>query len=214
LSTSDRQIRVAIVENHKLVSESLGLLLDGQPDIEVTGYAGSVNEAAALPPSVSPDVIIVDFHLPDGTGRDAVLSIRQSHPKAKFVFLSRDGSDEAVLAAMQAGASAFVHKSRAALEVIETIRKVAAGQSLIDPSTVSAILNRSRDREAKRESLTARELEVLQLMAAGTSSRKIAAKLGISYTTVRTHIRAIDAKLGAHSKIESVVTARELALVT
>jgi DNA-binding NarL/FixJ family response regulator len=129
------------------------------------------------------------------------------------VFLSRDGSDEAMLAAVESGASAFVHKSRAALEVIDTIRKVAAGQSLITSSTVSGVLSRTRDREAKRESLTARELEVLRLMAGGMSSRKIAAQLGISYTTVRTHIRAIDAKLGAHSKIESVVTARDLELV-
>jgi DNA-binding NarL/FixJ family response regulator len=90
---------------------------------------------------------------------------------------------------------------------------VAAGQSLITSSTVSGVLSRTRDREAKRESLTARELEVLRLMAGGMSSRKIAAQLGISYTTVRTHIRAIDAKLGAHSKIESVVTARDLELV-
>jgi DNA-binding NarL/FixJ family response regulator len=213
LATSGRQIRVAIVENHQLVSESLGRLLDGEPDIEVTGYAGSVQEAAALPLSVSPDVVIVDFHLPDGTGRDATRSIRRVHSKARFVFLSRDGSDEAMLAAVESGASAFVHKSRAALEVIDTIRKVAAGQSLITSSTVSGVLSRTRDREAKRESLTARELEVLRLMAGGMSSRKIAAQLGISYTTVRTHIRAIDAKLGAHSKIESVVTARDLELV-
>jgi DNA-binding NarL/FixJ family response regulator len=213
LSTRPGQIRVVIVENHQLVSESLGRLLEGEPDIEVTGYASSVQEAAALPPSVSPDVVIVDFHLPDGSGRDATRSIRAVHPKARFVFLSRDGSDEAMLAAMESGASAFVHKSRAAAEVIGTIRKVAAGESLIAASTVSGVLSRTRDREAKRESLTARELEVLQLMAAGMSSRKIAAQLGISYTTVRTHIRAIDAKLDAHSKIESVVAARDLELV-
>jgi DNA-binding NarL/FixJ family response regulator len=209
----NRQIRVAIVENHQLVSDSLGLLLDGQPDIEVTGYASSVTEATALPPSVAPDVAIIDFHLRDGTGHDAALLIRAAHPKVRVVFLSRDDSDEAMLAAIESGASAFVHKSRAASDVIDTIRKVAAGQTLFSRSTIATVLGRTRGREAIRERLTPRELEVLRLMAGGMSSRKIAQHLGLSYSTVRTHIRAIVAKLGVHSKLESVVTARELELV-
>jgi two-component system, NarL family, response regulator DevR len=213
-TNGSRRIRVAIVENHQLVSESLGLLLDGQPDIEVVAYAGSTTDAAVMSPSVPLDVVIMDLHLEgNANGRDAARLIRQTHPGTRFVFLTRDDSDDAMLAAVEAGASAFLHKSRAASEVIDTVRKVAAGASLISPSTISGLLSRTRDRETIRESLTPRELEVLQLMSEGVASRQIAKRLGISYTTVRSHIRSIDAKLGAHSKIESVVTARDLELV-
>lgn len=210
----NRRIRIAIVENHQLVSESLGMLLDGEPDIEVIAYASSVADAAAMSTDVMPDVVIMDLHLDgSGNGRDAAGLIRQTHPETKFIFLTRDDSDDAMLAAVEAGASAFLHKSRAASEVIDTVRKVAAGASLISPSTISGLLSRARDRETMRERLTPREIEVLQLMSEGMASRHIAKRLGISYTTVRSHIRSIDAKLGAHSKIESVVTARDLELV-
>jgi DNA-binding NarL/FixJ family response regulator len=206
-------VRVLIVENHQLVSESLGMLLDAQPDLHVVGYAASVSEAATLPPAVSPDVVIVDFHLDDGFGDEAVAAIKKVHPRARFIFLTRDDGDGALLAAVESGASAFIHKSRAASELIATVYKVAQGGTFITPQAISGVLRRTRDREVKRDKLTPREREVLQLMSEGMASRQIAKQLGISYTTVRTHIRSIDSKLGAHSKIESVVTARELELV-
>src|SRR3989442_12584677 len=126
-------IRVVIVENHQLVSESLALLLDGQKDMEVVGTAASVGEASALPKELSADVVVMDFHLGDGTGHDAALPMRDSFPNVRFVFLSRDDSDDARLAAVEAGASAYLHKSSPASDVIDTIRKVAAGEVLITP---------------------------------------------------------------------------------
>lgn len=206
-------IRVVIVENHQLVSESLGLLLDGQPDIEVAGYAASVSEASALLPNVKPDVVLMDFHLDDGTGYDAASAISRLQPAAKFVFLSRDETDEAKLAAVRAGASAFLHKSRAASEVVDAVRKVARGATLISPRAIAELLSRGDDRDAVRESLSPREREVLQLMAEGVATRQIAARLGISYSTVRTHVRSISSKLGSKSMLHTVVTARELELV-
>ena len=95
-------IRVVIVENHQLVSESLGLLLDGQKDMEVVGKATSVAEAGALPRQISPDVVVMDYHLGDGTGHEAALAMRDSFPNVRFVFLSRDESDDARLAAVEA----------------------------------------------------------------------------------------------------------------
>lgn len=103
---SSRATRIVIVENHQLVSESLGLLLDAQPDMEVVGRATSVAEAQSLPRKVMPDIAVMDFHLDDGTGRDAAIAMREIFPNVKFVFLSRDGSDDARLAAVEAGASA------------------------------------------------------------------------------------------------------------
>src|SRR2546425_10692277 len=120
-------IRVVIVENHQLVSESLALLLDGQKDREVVGTAASVGEASALPKELSADVVVMDFPLGDGTGPDAALAMRDSFPNVRFVFLSRDESDDARLAAVEAGASAYLHKSSPASDVIDTTRKDAAG---------------------------------------------------------------------------------------
>jgi DNA-binding NarL/FixJ family response regulator len=207
-------VRVVIVENHQLVSESLALLLDSQKDMEVVGRAGSVVEAAALTPTAAPDVIVMDYHLGDGTGRDAVATMRPRFPGARYVFLSRDDSDDARLAAVEAGASAYVHKSSPASEVIGAIRNVAQGASLISPAMVARLVSRGKEREHMRDSLSPREREVLQLMADGVGTREIGQRLGISYSTVRTHLRAIGAKLGARSMLNAVVTARELDLVT
>ncbi len=207
------RIRVVIVENHQLVSESLGFLLDAQKDMEVIGRARSVAEAQALSRELPPDVAVLDFHLDDGTGRDAALVLRDLYPNARFVFLSRDGSDHARLAAVEAGASAYLLKSGPASEVIDAVRKVAQGMTLISPAAIARLVSRGRDRESVRDSLSPRELEVLQELADGVATREIGRRLGISYSTVRTHIRAISAKLGTRSMVNTVVTARELELV-
>jgi DNA-binding NarL/FixJ family response regulator len=206
-------IRVVIVDNHQLVSESLGLLLDAERDIAVVGKAASVAEASVMPKELAPDVVVMDFHLGDGTGQAAAQAMRQTYPNVKFVFLSRDESEDAHLAAVEAGASAYVHKSSLAADVIQTIRNVANGASLITPAMVATLVSNGREREHVRDSLSPREREVLRLMATGIPSRQIARRLGISYSTVRTHIRAISTKLGAHSMVNAVVTARELELV-
>ena len=213
INGTGRLIRVAIVENHQLVSESLGALLDGEHDMEVVGKATSVAEAAAIPVSASPDIVVMDYHLDGGTGQEAAMAMRTRFPGARFVFLSRDDSDAAQLAAVEAGASAYLHKSVPGSEVIESIRKVAAGTSLISPAMVARLVSHGRDRAHIRESLSPRELEVLQLMAEGVATRQIARKLGVSYSTVRTHARSISAKLGTKTMVNSVVTARELELV-
>jgi DNA-binding NarL/FixJ family response regulator len=137
-----------------------------------------------------------------------------THPAARFLFLSRDVSDEARMAAIQAGASAYLHKSSDSAELIDAIRRVARGESLISPASIAKLLSRNRDRDSLRESLSAREREVLQLVADGIPTRQVALKLGISYTTVRTHLRSISAKLGARSMLSAVATARDLELVS
>ena len=207
------RVRVAIVENHHLVSESLRLLLDDQQDMTVVATAASVAEAASITRAADPDVVVMDFHLGDGTGRDAALAMRPAFPLVRFVFLSRDGGDDARLAAIEAGASAYVLKTDPAERVIDAIRKAAAGVSSISPQAIARLVSKGRSRDFARESLSHREREVLQLMAAGVPTRQIGQRLGISYSTVRTHIRSISAKLGTRSMLNAVVTARELELV-
>lgn len=196
-----------------MVAEGLAALINDQSDMRVVGSAGSVADSITRTAELEPDVILIDFRLTDGTGADAAAAIRQLRPEAKLVFLTREDTDSARFAALEAGASAFIHKSRAAQEVVDAIRTVAQGGTLFTPRSIAKLLNTRRETEAQLERLTAREKEVLRLMAEGISSRDIASKLGISYTTVRTHIRSLGSKLGVHSKLEAIVKARELALV-
>ncbi|HEX9363929.1 MAG TPA: response regulator transcription factor [Candidatus Dormibacteraeota bacterium] len=205
--------RVLIVEDHQVVAEGLAALINDQKDMTVVGHAGSVADSVARTAELNPDLVLVDFRLTDGTGADAAAAIRQIRPDAKLIFLTREDSDATRFAALEAGASAFIHKSRAAQDVVDAIRTVAGGGTLFTPRTIAQLLNTRREVEAQLERLTMREKEVLRLMAEGTSSREIAGKLGISYTTVRTHIRSLGSKLGVHSKLEAIVKARELALV-
>lgn len=211
--SSGQPIRVIIVENHQLVSESLGALLDAQTDMEVVARASSVAEASTLSRGLAPHLVVMDFHLGDGTGHEAAIAMRDLYPNVKFVFLSRDETEDAQLAAVEAGAAAYVHKSTPANDLVRAIRDVARGASLFTPATIARLVARGRDREHMRESLSPRELEVLQLLADGIATREIAKQLGISYSTVRTHVRSISHKLGARSMVSAVVTARELELV-
>jgi RNA polymerase sigma factor (sigma-70 family) len=205
--------RVLIVEDHQVVAEGLAALINDQDDMRVIGSAASVADSVAKAVELKPDLVLVDFRLTDGTGADAATAIRQMRPDTKLIFLTREDSDAARIAALEAGASGFIHKSRAAQEVVDAIRAVAAGGSLFTPRSIAQLLNTRREVESQLERLTPREKEVLRLMAEGTSSREIASRLGISYTTVRTHIRSLGSKLGVHSKLEAIVKARELALV-
>jgi DNA-binding NarL/FixJ family response regulator len=202
-----------IVEDHLIVNEGLAALLNDQPDMIVVGSAGSVAESVPLAQLQAPDVLLLDFRLPDGNGADVGMRIRDLQPDVKLVFLSRDDSDSARIAAVEAGASAFIHKSRAASEVVDTIRAVAGGAMLMTPRTIATLLNKRRTMSGQLQSLTPRERDVLRLVAAGMASRDIAKQLGISYTTVRTHIRSLGRKLNVHSKIEATAKARELGLV-
>jgi len=205
--------RVLIVEDHQVVAEGLAALINDQKDMKVVGQAGTVAESVGLAAELKPDLVLIDFRLTDGTGADAATAIRQLRPETKLIFLTREDSDAARFAALESGASGFIHKSRAAQEVVDAIRTVADGGNLFTPRGIAQLLNSRREIEAQLEKLTAREKEVLRLMAEGIASRDIASKLGISYTTVRTHIRSLGSKLGVHSKLEAIVKARELALV-
>lgn len=210
----EQPTRVLIVEDHRVVAEGLAALINDQSDMTVVSNVGTVGESLTAASEWNPDVVLLDFRLPDGTGADAANAIRGIRPAAKMIFLTREDTDAARFAAVQAGASAFVHKSRAAAEVVNAIREVARGKMLITPRTIATLLAKRRDIDAQLERLTPREKDVLGLMAEGLSSRAIAAELHISYTTVRTHIRSLGYKLAVHSKLEAVVKGRELGLLS
>jgi two-component system, NarL family, response regulator DevR len=206
--------RVLIVEDHRVVAEGLAALINSEADMHVVGTVGTVAECVPAASELHPTVVLLDYRLPDGTAPEAADAIRSIRPEAKVVFLTREDTDAARFAAVQAGASAFIHKSRAAAEVVAAIREVARGRMLITPRTIATLLAKRKSVEEQLEKLTQREKEILRLMAEGLPSRAIAAKLGISYTTVRTHIRSLGGKLGVHSKLEAIVKAREMGLIS
>ena len=209
----DHPTRVLIVEDHRVVAEGLAALINHQADMKVVGSVGTVAECIPAAAELNPDVVLVDFRLPDGSGPDAAAAIRGIRPAAQMIFLTREDTDAVRFAAVQSGASAFLHKSKAAADVVAAIRDVARGKMLITPRTIATLLTKRRSIEAQLERLTPREKEVLTLMAEGFPSRAIAAELGISYTTIRTHIRSLGSKLAVHSKLEAIVKARELGLI-
>jgi len=210
----DEPTNVLIVEDHRVVAEGLSVLINAQADMKVVGSVGAVAECVTAVAELDPDVVLLDFRLPDGTGPDAANAIRAIRPAARMIFLTREDTEAARFAAVQSGASAFLHKSRAAAEVVGAIREVARGKMLITPRTIATLLGKRRAIEAQLERLTPREKQVLRLMAEGHPSRDVAARLGISYTTVRTHIRSLGSKLAVHSKVEAIVKARELGLIS
>lgn len=206
--------RVLIVQNHAVVAQGLSVLLDRQADLEPTGTAGDGGTAVALACATRPDVVLLDYQLRDIAGADVARAIRLRQPKTPILFLSEDDSDQAVLEAVDAGARAYLHKSRAAAELVAAIRRVAKGEMLISGATMTRIRQRRAEVGDVFETLTAREQEILRLMAHGLESKTIARQLGIRYGTVRSHFRNLSGKLGAHSKIEAVAKARQFGCLT
>jgi len=212
-------IRVMIIEDHPVVAEGLSSLLADYPDLEVVAGAMSVAEVSPVLAAASPDVAVIDFHLPDGTGADAADVIRARSGSTAIVFLSADDTDEPLLAAVEAGASSYLLKSSSGEEIVQSIRAAAAGETLIPAATMASALARRRelDREQATQAqllarLTPREKEILGLMIHGADNRAVAERLQISYATVRTHVRSILAKLDARSQLDAVAKAVQLGL--
>ena len=191
----------------------MAALINDQADMRIVGMTGSVMESLEHAADFKPDIVLVDYHLGDGKGTEAAVAVRQAHPTARVIVLSHDDGVAARFAALQAGASAFIHKSNGGSNVLQAIRDVANGKSLFTPGDVATLIAAGKEIDGRRASLSHREIEILRLMAAGMSSRDIATALVIGYTTVRTHIRSIGQKLDAHSKVEVVLKARKLQLL-
>jgi len=213
-------ITVLIVEDHRLMVEGLAALLGEAPELRVVGTASSVREAVEAARTLQPQVVLMDFRLPDGNGADATEKIRQERPQVAVLFLSADVSDEAMMRAVDAGACGYVSKGASADELTNAIRRAGEGEFLLPAATMSRLLARQREarrseaaREKLHEELTAREREILKMMAAGLDNYDIAEKLGIGYGTVRSHVRGVLEKLGARSRLQAVALARDTGLL-
>jgi two-component system response regulator DevR len=205
--------KVLIVEDHIVVGDGLQALIEDEVDLCVVGRAASVSEAVCRAGELDLDVALVDYRLPDGTGADAAAAILRRHPKARILFLSQNDSDVARMSAYAAGAAGYLLKSQAATEVVDALRRVARGETLIASREVADLLALRHRMTYLVDKLTRRELEVLSLMANGMDNLRIATQLGIRYGTVRSHVRNLVAKMGVHSQLEAVNRGLELSLV-
>ena len=198
-------VRVLIVEDHEVLATSLAMVLDAEPDLHTVGRVGTLAEARRAVATTAPDVVILDHNLPDGEGVSTIEDLRALHEGAAFVVLTASTSDAVLVAAVQAGASGFVSKTRGVAEVTTAVRAAAAGEAVISPEMLMRLLPRFREGATEPSvKLTEREQEVLTLLAEGLSNAAIGERLFVSVHTVRNHVANLSAKLGAHSKLEAL----------
>jgi DNA-binding NarL/FixJ family response regulator len=223
----ERAIRLVIVDDHRVVTEALNSLLGRRADMQVAALAHDRAELANLPAQTEPDVILMDFLLPDGPAVQDLTAIKLRWPGAAIVFLSADGSEESMLAAVEAGAIGYLLKSGPASEVEAAVRAAAEGRMVFSQHQLASLLLRLRHRQRERlveeqqrreqcrllDALTARELAVLQLIVAGLDNKSIARRLRIGTGTVRAHVQHVLEKLAVHSKLEAAALAVERELV-
>ena len=214
-------IRLLICDDQALVRAGFRAILEAQPDIEVAGEAENGAEALALAERRAPDVILMDIRMPVLDGVEATRRLVAAGSPARILVLTTFDLDEYVHAAIRAGASGFLLKDVTPAKLIEAIRVVASGDALLAPSVTRRLLERfattlpQRDQSSEAlGELTARETEVLRLLAGGLSNAEIAAELVVSEATVKTHISSVLRKLGLRDRVQAVIVAYETGLVT
>jgi DNA-binding NarL/FixJ family response regulator len=209
-SPGNDPIRVFLLDDHEVVRRGIKELLEGEPDIVVVGESGLAAEAARRIPALRPDVAILDARLPDGSGIDVCREIRSRDPEVKALILTSYDDDEALFAAIMAGAAGYTLKQVRGNDLVDTVRRVAAGQSTLDPSVTAAVLDRVRngppvDKELER--LTAQEQRILDLIGQGMTNRQIGEQLYLAEKTVKNYVSSMLAKLGLTSRTQAAIFA-------
>jgi DNA-binding NarL/FixJ family response regulator len=198
-------IRVLIVDDHEVLASSLAKTLDTEPDLRSVGVAGSLERAAELIRTSAPDVLLLDHRLPDGDGVAAIGRLRELRPSMAVIVLTASPSEHLMVAAVEAGVSGFLSKTRSLAEVTSAVRAAAVGEAVISPEMLARLLPRlGGSRRVGAATLTEREREILGLIAEGLSNAAIAERLVVSVNTVRNHVANLLAKLGARSKLEAL----------
>jgi DNA-binding NarL/FixJ family response regulator len=204
--------KIAIVDDHFLFADALGSVIRGLPDYDVVGIAQSGAQAISIARTAQPDVILLDYHLPGYDASDLIPRLRALSPTAKVVILTSDTSDGTLVRGLRSGVEGYLTKERALDDVLDALRRVAAGERYLSEEQVAR--THALTGEGSGETLTERELTVLRLLALGKASQTIADELTISEHTVRTHLQNIFSKLGAHSKLEAVANATARGLLS
>jgi DNA-binding NarL/FixJ family response regulator len=208
-------LRIVIVDDHPMMREGMRALVASLPDIEVVGEAGDGEAARREVQLTRPDVVVMDLHMPGTNGVEATRAIRRTTPSTKVLVLTMFEDDDSVFAAMRAGASGYLVKGARQDEIVRAIRSVADGHAIFGPSVAQRIITFFATGTPNAEpfpELTAREREVLNLIAAGKPNGAIAKQLVISSKTVSNHTSAIFAKLQVADRAEAIIRARHAGL--
>lgn len=211
---SEETISVLVADDHPVVREGLSAFLGIQPDIELVGEACDGEEAVSRAQELLPDVVLVDVVMPVMDGIEATRRIRETSPSTKVIALTSFVEDDKVVAAVRAGAAGYLLKEAGAQEVAEAIRAVHRGEALLHSAVAAKLMQQiSAGTRGEEEELTAREVDVLRLIARGMSNKEIAAELVISEKTVKTHVSNILAKLHLADRTQAALYAVRKRLV-
>jgi len=207
--SADR-IRVFLLDDHEVVRRGLKDLLEAAGDIEVVGESGLAEEARRRIPALRPDVAVLDGRLPDGSGIDVCRDIRSAHPEIAALILTSYDDDEALFSAIMAGAAGYVLKQIRGQDLVDAVRRVAAGQSLLDPAVTAAVLERLRSgppQDTALAPLTDQERRILELIGEGLTNRQIGERMFLAEKTVKNYVSSLLSKLGMERRTQAAVFA-------
>jgi DNA-binding NarL/FixJ family response regulator len=208
-------MRLLLVDDHVLFREGIATMLSAQPDFDIAGVAGTVSEAIALTLEMKPDLVLMDFTLPDGTGLVATRTILAELPDTNIVFLTVHEDDERLFAAVRSGAKGYLPKNISAQKLAEYLRGVERGEAAITLTMAGRVfdeLARSEPGNQVSSELTGRELDILRALETGASNQEIANRLFISESTVKNHVSHILDKLNVRNRYEAAAYARRAGL--
>ena len=208
MTSAPKPIRIALVDDHPILRQGIAALISDQPDLQLVGQASNGLEAIEQFRLHRPDVMLMDLQMPGMNGIDAMSAIRGEFPDARFVVLTTYTGDVQIVRALKAGARAYLLKSLLHRELLDTIRSVHAGNKRIPPEIAAELADHAAD-----DQLTAREIEVLRLIAAGNANKIVADQLSITEETVKAHVKNILSKLDANDRTHAVTIALKRGII-
>jgi DNA-binding NarL/FixJ family response regulator len=208
IDMTSEQLRVMLVDDHEVVREGLRALLNRRPGMRVVAEAGTVAQAVEVAARETPDVVVMDVRLPDGTGVEACREIRSHRPETRMIMLTSYADEEAVMASILAGASAYLLKQTRGQQLADAVEAVARGESLLDPQVTLQVLEQMRNLSGgagagKETQLNENENKILKLIAEGKTNREIAAEIYLSDKTVKNYVSSILSKLNLRRRSEA-----------
>jgi two-component system, NarL family, response regulator LiaR len=208
-------IRILIADDHPVVRDGLAMILGTQADFEVVGAAGNGNDTVSMTRQLEPDVLLLDLEMPGLDGLETLHQLRAICPDIPVLVFTAYDTDERIVGAVQAGAKGYLLKGSPRAELFTAIRTIAAGGTLLQPIIATKLMRHlSEQRDNTTEALTEREMDVLRLLARGSTNREIAAELVITERTVKFHLTSIMGKLGATNRTEALAIAAQRGLVS
>jgi DNA-binding NarL/FixJ family response regulator len=207
----NESIRILISDDHPVVRAGLSGMINGEPGFKVVGEAGNGKEAIAMTGELNPDVVLMDLRMPEMDGVTAIDHIKTDYPEVNILVLTTYESDADILRAIETGATGYLLKDTPREELFGAIRMVAEGKSPLDPGVATRLMQRMRGSD--EEGLSTREIEVLELVARGTSNKEIAKQLWVSETTVKSHMLHIFDKLGVTDRTAAVTAALKRGII-